>query len=515
MKHLIAQSPLNNLLSIFKDIAEIYHCHPYLTGGSVRDLLLNRKVKDWDITVTGDINKIAKVFAEKINGKLIVLDEFFQTFRIIKKDFIFDFTSLKGNNISEDLRFRDYTIDALAIDLLNPVSIIDPLGGLSDLEKRQICLISPSALSSDPLRILRAFRIAAELNFSLDEYTPSALKASAYLLEHVAKERIRQEFDLLFSVSNTSYWLSEMGKSGIFKVILPEIEALKGIKQNGFHHLDIYEHSLLSLLYMENILDNPGSFFFTHLDKINTYLKDHKCHFYLKWAALCHDLGKPSCQARLLTPERLPATLSLARRAGSDGGQAPGSKRTTFYGHDRVGAEIFSNMANRLRFSKKDSDVITLLILHHMRPFYLLHIYQKRALTLRAIHRLIRVINPHVIGLFLLAVADSLATKEDRKPACQKPDMADRPKDYEEYLSSLFNHVMNVYESYLQIKEKPRLVTGRDIQAWFSLPPCPKVGVLLKQIEMAQISGEVSTKEEAKAWLEEKFKMQNEKLKIE
>ena len=468
-EHLIAQSPLTNFLSIFKDIAGIYNCHPYLTGGSVRDLLLNRKAKDWDIAVTGNIGKIAKVFSKKINGKCITLDEIFQTFRVIKGDLIFDFTTLRENDILEELRIRDYTVNALAIDLLNPASIIDPLGGLSDLEKRRIHLISPSALSSDPLRVLRAFRLAAELNFSIDEYTCLGLKTYAYLLEHVAKERIRQELDFLFSTSNVSYWLSEMGSLGIFKFILPEIEALKGVAQNDFHHLDVYEHSLLSLAYIERILGSPRRFFYTHLNRIDTYLKDPKCHVYLKWAALYHDLGKPACQVL-------------------------GGKRTTFYGHDRVSAEIFSNIAKRLRFSKKNSDAITFLILHHMRPFYLLHIYQRATLTMRAIHRLVRAVGSHVIGLFLLAMADSLATKGDGKP-----------KDYEEHLRSLFSHVMDVYESYLQIKERPRLVTGRDIQVWFGLPPCPKVGVLLKQVEMAQLSGEVSTKEEAKAWLENKM----------
>lgn len=469
MRHLVAQSPLSNYLDIFEDIAEEYGCHPYLTGGSVRDLLLNRRVRDWDIGVTGDIGKIAKAFAEKTNGRLIILDEFFQTYRIIKRDIVFDLSPLRGNDILEDLRFRDYTVNALGIDLLNPASIIDPLGGLSDLEKRRIHLISPSALSSDPLRILRAFRLAAELNFSPDKHTYLALKTYAHLLDYVAKERIRQELDFLFSSSNVSYWLSEMGSFGIFKFILPEIEALKGIAQNDFHHLDVYEHSLLSLAYIEKILDSPRKFLSTHLSEIDTYLKGPKCGIYLKWAALCHDLGKPASQAQ-------------------------GSKGTIFYGHHRMSAEIFSNIAKRLRFSNKDTHVITLLILHHIRPFYLLHTYKRGALTMRAIHRLIKTMESHVIGLFLLAVAHDLATKGDKKP-----------RGFEGDLKNLFSYVMDVYEGYLQIKQRPRLVTGYDIQTWFALSPGPKIGVLLKQVEMAQISGEVSTKEEAKAWLKNKI----------
>ena len=466
MKHLVAKLPLD----IFKEIAEIYHCKLYLTGGSVRDLLLNREIKDWDITSSGDIKKIADAFSKKVKGKLIILDEVFQTYRIIKRGIIFDFTLLRGDGILEDLRHRDYTINALAIDLLNPVSIIDPLGGVSDLKRRRIHLISPSALCSDPLRILRAFRIAAELNFSIDEYTISSIKEYIQLLDRVAKERIRQELDLLFSTSKVSYWLSQMGDLGIFKVILPEIEALKGITQNGFHHLDVYEHSLLTLAYIEEILDNPARFFSYHLDIIRDYLKGSKHNFYLKWAALCHDIGKPACKGK----------------KGS---------RITFYRHDQVGARIFSNMVDRLRFSKKDKEAIALLILNHMRPFYLLKVYKEGSLSTRAVHRLIRAAGPHTIGTFLLAMADSLASAGEEKP-----------NDYEEHLKALFNHVMDVYKSYLRIKERPRLVTGHDIREWFNLPPCPKVGILLRELERAQISGEVSTREEARAWLERKFK---------
>jgi len=296
------------------------------------------------------------------------------------------------------------------------------------------------------------------------------IKRYAPLLEQMAAERIYQEFKRLFFTSRTARWVKEMGRLNVFKVLLPEIELLKGITQDGFHHLDVYAHSLLALEKIEEIIYVPQTLFPEDFKEISAYLAVPLHRFCLKWAALCHDLGKPACRAE-------------------------GEKRITFYEHDKVGARLFKEIATRLRFPRKETELIVFFIEKHMWPFHLLSLFLKNELTLRAIRRFIRKTEPHTIGLLLLAMADNLAAQ-----GVGKPD------GYDEAFLKFVQTVLEERRNYLQLKQKPRLVTGHDLIRWFQLSPGPVIGQLMQEIEEAQLNKEIKTKEEARKWLEKRLR---------
>jgi poly(A) polymerase len=442
----------------------------YLVGGALRDLILEQPLQDLDIVVGGEAKAIARDFANKINAHLVMLNEMWKIYRVIKEPYTFDFTPLRGTDIFFDLSERDYTINTLAIDIFNPKKVIDPFFGQDDTKKQILRMVGPKAFWHDPLRILRGIRFGAELGFSLEEKTHLAMKRYASLLKDMAGERIYYEIKKIFLTSQAINWVKEMGYLDIFKAILPELEALKGITQNGYHHLDVYNHSILSFEKIESIINEPESILPDFKKDILTYLKEPLHIFCLKWAALCHDIGKPLCWAQ-------------------------GERRITFYQHNNIGASLLTPIVSRLHFSNKEKEILFLLIIQHMWPFHLLFLYLKKELTLRAIYRLIRKTEPHTIGLFLLALADNLAAQGDEKP-----------QGYDEQFLSLFKKVMEIRVQYLALKQRPRLITGNDIKKWFKLESSPLIGKLLKEIEEMQFRGKIKTKEEARFWLEQYLK---------
>jgi len=444
----------------------------YLVGGVLRDLLLDRPIQDFDIAVKGEARTIASLFAHKIKGHFVVLDEAWETYRVIKGKCIFDFNPFRGPDILSDLIERDFTVNTLALNIFYPKTVLDPFLGRLDIQKRILRMVSHKVFWKDALRILRGLRLAAELDFKLEDETRRLMKRYAPLLKKIPAERIYQEIKRLFFTPRAITQVREMGNLGIFKAILPEIEKLRGVTQDGYHHLDVYSHSLLTFEEIEKLINYPSGILSDFKKDIVSYVKQPFHRFCLKWAALCHDLGKPSCRAQ-------------------------GEGRITFYGHNKKGASLFTSIANRLRFPHKEAELITFFILQHMWPFHLVSLYLKEELTLRAIYRLIRKAEPHTIGLFLLAMADNLAAQGSEKTPY-----------YNQQFCALFKKIMEIRAQYLQFKQRPRLVTGNDILEWFNLKPGPIIGELLKEIEEAQLVEKIKTKKDAHLWLEQYLKKQ-------
>ncbi len=207
----------------------------YLVGGSVRDILLNRELKDIDFAIKGDTIELARDFAKKINGSFVLLDEVFLIGRIVKDDVTIDFAQLRGGSIEADLSERDFTINAMAV-ALNLDTLIDPFNGKQDLKNRLIRMVNEENLKADPLRVLRAYRFHATLDCAIEESTREALKRNAHLMKITAKERIKDELWKIFSVSESFKTLQLMIEDEIFKALFktrefleikPDIEALK------------------------------------------------------------------------------------------------------------------------------------------------------------------------------------------------------------------------------------------------------------------------------------------------
>ena len=447
----------------------------YVAGGPVRDVLLGRPLKDLDLTVPAQAKALAQEMASLVPGaKFVVLHEEEGVIRVVfPQGFFVDLSEFRkgATTIEEDLFQRDFTVNALAVPLKEfchkPPShwqIIDPTKGRRDLEQRLVRAIREENLADDPLRLLRAYRLAAELNFSLEDQTRIWIRELASRIWQVAPERIGTEIRLLFE-QRAGRLVSLMAEDALLFQVFPELKEAQGVAQPSFHHLDVLGHLLLALEKADEILEEPTKFFGPPPgeDPFRGVISSPEEQSIVRLAALFHDLGKPR-------------TFALRHRI-------------TFYEHDRVGAELFGQIGERLRFSKRFSKRVARLIRHHMRPFHLLGEFRRGRLTKRALRRLIKDV-PDYTSLFLVAMADSLASAGP-----------DKEEDLEAELAALFWEVHRFHEETFTVQQKERLVSGRDLIDLFGLEPGPIFRELLEAVEEARVEGKVKTRDEALEYL--------------
>lgn len=233
----------------------------YMVGGAVRDLLLNNDLKDIDIAVKGDAVSIAKEFARQTGSSFVLLDKDFGIARVVNGNGYLDICAMRGDTIHTDLSERDITINAMALQLTaigNQLSaIIDPFKGKSDLQNKIIRMVSEKNLIDDPLRVLRIYRFAATLDFSIEANTLDSVKKLAPMISSVAAERIAEELRHILRLDNSFRTVKAMADDGILHHIFSEIEK------------DNWEHTYI---HIEKILNNLSSFFSDHAAQISEYL---------------------------------------------------------------------------------------------------------------------------------------------------------------------------------------------------------------------------------------------------
>ncbi|MDH5298341.1 MAG: HDIG domain-containing protein [Desulfobulbaceae bacterium] len=447
----------------------------YPAGGAVRDWLAGNPCRDLDVTVPGGAVACARDLARTLGGAFVPLDEEEGVARVVWQGHEVDFSDFREGttSIEADLARRDFTVNAMAVafdpekgGLAAPYTIIDPTGGCEDFRRRLVRATSPGVFRADPLRLLRAYRFVATLGFRLDGDTERLLATEIPLLARVAPERILHELSAIMASARAALAVSMMEESSLLWSIFPELRQGEGMAQPDSHHLDVFAHNRETLRCLEGLLADPAGRFPGHGPEMADYLGSGRRAERLKWAALFHDLGKPACQ-------RL--------RNG----------RITFYNHDREGARQFADVGRRLRLSREAIREVCLFIELHMWPFHLNNVRRKSGITPRACLRLVKAVGEELPGLFLLAMADSLAG--------QGPD---KPPGMEAELALLYDQVDRTYrESIKPVLEMERLLTGHDLIARFGLAPGVLVGKILKGLEGAQVAGDVSTVEEARAWV--------------
>ncbi|MDD5450842.1 MAG: HD domain-containing protein [Desulfovibrionales bacterium] len=452
-----------------------------VAGGTIRDVILGREVKDIDLTVSRDAPALAQNFAEIVHGAFILLDDIEKVARVVFAGYQIDFAEFRkgSRTLEEDLSLRDLTINALAVCFADdkpeaPLTLIDPVGGHADIEDRLIRFISEQGIIDDPLRMLRAYRFAATLDFKIDPASREMIRKYGALIKNTSVERIAYELNALLGARNSYPALRWMAEDGLFSTICPEIEDMRGVQQYGYHHLDVYGHSFLTLYYIEKIQANPADYFpDKYTGEIEEYLQHDAKSILLKWAALFHDIGKPK-------------TARRCAEAWEDNGE-----KSTFYNHDQVGAAIFADFVRRLKWSHRHLEFVEKLIYLHMRPFHLVNVLRSGEVTPRAMGRLIRETGDELIGLFVLAMADSLAGLGPAKP-----------DDCEALLVQLFETTLTFYKEKVKpLLTRPRLITGHDLINIFHLDPGPFFKVLMEELEDAQVEGRVNTRGEALDWV--------------
>jgi len=323
---------------LVKDIAETLEkagFEAYLVGGCVRDLLYQRLPKDWDITTNANPEQIQKLFPhtfyENSYGTVAIVtddvsDETLKTVEVTPYRIEGDYTdnrhpeSVKfAQTLDEDLQRRDFTVNAIALDIRGKLH--DPYKGQQDIKDTTIRAVGKpeDRFQEDALRMLRAVRFCAELNFNIEEKTEKAIFANSELLKNISKERIRDEFTKILMSDNPKRGLEIARKLGILKFIAPEIEVGAGMEQGGTHIYDVLEHILRDL----------------------QHTADRGWPLEVRLAALFHDIGKPPTRKQ-------------------------GVEKWTFYGHEVVGARMTKKILSDLKFPKKTVDLVTKLVRWHM-----------------------------------------------------------------------------------------------------------------------------------------------------
>jgi len=464
----------------------------FVAGGCVRDWLLEKGSKDIDLVLPDGAVAIAKAFGEDTGGAFVLLDEAEDVARVVVDTLSFDFSGFRkgAKTIEEDLAQRDFTMNAMAVPLSGVMAgverttqgllvarpvveqlLIDPYGGAKDLGNRMIRAVAIKNLHDDALRMLRAFRFMALLDFSIHEEVLDFVRANAALIGTCASERVNYELECIMASPRAGKALSGLYNNRLLEAIIPEIKELEGVEQPGFHHLDVLGHCLEAVSCMDKLVQDP-CMRFGNCEVMKAWLQDHRDKTaYLKWAALFHDFGKPSQKG--------------LRKDG----------RVTFYNHDKKGAEMAAAIAKRLRWSKSSTIFVQRLVRMHMRPFHLLNDLRKGGPTKRAMRKLLEEIESDYPALFLLSMADSMAGCGPMKPA-----------GLDQELSRLFDKIHGFYlKRLMPARKSPPLLTGRDVMDLFSIGPGPLIGKALRAIEARRIEGIIRKRDEAISWLKKHF----------
>lgn len=432
----------------------------YIVGGSVRDLLLDRKPVDYDIAVGENPEKYAQRIAAGTNGRIVVMGKSEQTiFRVVSKhhQLVFDVAPISGTTIEIDLMKRDFSVNALAVSVSSG-RLIDVAGGQEDLLKKQVRMLSPDVFRKDPIRLLRAFRMGAGLQFEIEPATLAAIESNATMIKNTAGERIREELLLLLQSAESFHFIEQMADTGLLLALLPELASLKGCRQNRFHRFDVFEHTLNAYHHLESILNGADPFLSRFGDQHLTRFNNDTGPL-LKWAVLLHDLGKPDTRT------------------------VDDNEAVHFYGHPQKSADTAAAICRRLRFSNKDRLFTVSVIRHHLRPLSLFTLQQSQNIGTKSMTRLFIACGDYTPFVLLHALADHKGKTDD--------------EDHLPFVSFIADLIDAYALRYEPVRQNPPLITGRDLINDFGLSPSPLFKEILGSIEEARLSERIKTRREA------------------
>lgn len=448
----------------------------YLVGGYLRDRLLSRAPRskiELDLVMWGEAAPFARELAETHDGTLVPLDR--DTIRLLTRLagtlVQIDISRPKGETIEADLAARDFTVNAIAIridpDLGNAgMAIIDPSGGLVDLRDRRLRAVIPSAFDLDPLRLIRAVRLAAQLDFTIERATLRAITERAPLFATAAGERVKDELFKILEMASAAPSIQLLDTLRLLQALVPEIEAIKSVPASPPHRLPLWEHSLETLRSVELLLTDLGRLF----PDDALWLKEELQReievgiteaAILKFVALLHDLGKPE-----------------TRTVQADG-------RVRFLGHEEAGLPILGRLCVRLRLGRKASALAQQIVRHHLRP---LHLSREASVTPRATYRLFREMGEAAPTVLLHSWADLRATiGQNNEPFSRHQE--------------LVRYLLRFYRTEFLPSERSPLLRGDDLIEVFGLAPGPFLGLVLDRLREAQAMGLIKSRQQGLAYL--------------
>lgn len=405
----------------------------YLIGGCVRDLLLDREPKDWDITTNATPERIQEVFPDSFyenefgtvgvktesdlpagqagDPRLKVIEVTPYRLESEYKDARWPDRVVWSDKLEDDLERRDFTVNAIAYEPRKD-ECVDLHDGQKALQNKLIVAVGDpkERFEEDALRMLRAVRLAAELDFTIESQTMTGIAENASQLEKISRERIRDEFIRIIETDRPMQAIFIAQKLGLLKYIMPELEAAMGIEQNQAHSFDVFEHSLRTL----------------------QYAADQKWPLHVRLAALLHDIGKPD-----------------SRRHDKEKGDY------TFHGHEVIGARMAKKILEGLRLPKELTDKVVKMVRWHM--FF----SDPDKITLSAVRRLIvNIGQENIWDLLNLRICDRIGTG---RPKAQ-------PFRLRKYISMVEEALRD------PISVGMLKIDGKQIMALSSERPGPKIG---------------------------------------
>jgi len=433
----------------------------WMVGGAVRDAALGREVADLDLAVAGDPGAIAKAIASGPDEHAFELSAEFRTWRVAAKreGWQIDVTALRGETIEADLEARDFTIGAIAAPL-GGGEMVDPYAGLTDLAERRLRAVSERSFEDDPLRLLRAPRLAAELALEIDPRTVELARSVAARAAEPAGERQLAELRQLMGGPDPLRGLRLLDELGITPVVLPEVETLRGVEQGPNHHLDVFDHTIAVLDHTLEVEEDLERFAGERAAEVEALLEEPLAdemsrRTALRFGALLHDIAKPATKAEL---------------KGFVG----------FKGHDQVGAEVIAGICKRLRASRRLTQHLQGLTLHHLRLGFLI---PEMPLSPRRIHAYLRATEPVAVDVTLLTVADRLSARGAGPIAA--------PEMVAAHLQLAREMIAAALDWRRDGPPQP-LLRGDEIAAELGIEPGPELGSALAELEAAQYAGEVA-----------------------
>ncbi|WP_025322807.1 HD domain-containing protein [Deferrisoma camini] len=433
----------------------------WLVGGTVRDLALGRPdPPDLDLAFPGEAARAAFEVARLGEGTAFPLDEGRGVWRVaLPGGVTVDLAPLRAPTLAEDLAGRDFTVNAVAWTLGEDRGLVDPLGGLRDLAERRLRPCRADALEEDPVRVLRAYRLAVGLGLEIDPGLEQSLARAAPGLGRVAPERIRTELFACLGLVGGSRGLRLMAAHGVLEVLFPFVGDWRGFDQGDYHAYDLWEHALRTAEEAERLAE--GEEWMPRPDRLREHLAEEleagiTRRALLVFAACLHDLAKPEC-------------------ASQDG------NRRRFTGHETRGGHLLRGILAGLRVGRRARGAAQRAVAAHLRLFQL---SRQHPPTERARLRYLRDLRAETPEAVLLSVADERATG----PAPPAREAVERTAA----------EVLDLYWRKRDHREIPPLLRGRDLVE-LGVPPGPEVGRLLRAVAEAEARGEVATRNEALA----------------
>jgi len=462
----------------------------YLVGGCGRDRVLGRPTYDLDVAVVGDGLRVARHLANALGGDYYALDAERSTGRaILYHDagrLVVDVARFRGEaplTLEDDLAGRDFTVNAMAIDVRDPGTIIDHHGGLADLGARVLRPVGEDSIRDDPVRALRAARLAAGLGFRLAPETTALMARDGQAVAQVSQERVRDEMTRLLAEPRAAPWLARLDELGLLAAVLPELEPLRGLPQSLPHRIDALAHTLATVDAMEGLVAQlrwqvagpagrgPMPWGKGPLPELQPFAPRLLAHLdggggrprlvLLKMALLLHDTGKA-------------ATWSQ-----EDG-------RIRFIDHQSHSARLAGDAMRRLRFNRPEVRLVQTIVRQHMRPPLLA---EQASVSGRAVYRFFRDTEEAGVDVLLHALADHAAI--------YPPGVED--ERWPRLVELVARMLAEYWERPVRAAAPKPLLSGHDLIRELGLEPGPRIGELLEAVREAQADGQVHTREEALA----------------